>query len=196
MTWEDAWREGRTGWDAGCASPTLRRLVAEGSVAPGRALVPGCGAGYDVFALAADDRVAVGLDLAPTAGERFAALREQQSLSADHAQIVIGDFFGYLPEARFDVIFDYTFLCAIEPDQRQAWAEKMDALLADGGELITLIFPVTDVPMRPGGPPYCMSPELVRELLEPRFAHHVLEPVTESNPGREGKEWLGRWRRR
>lgn len=195
MTWEDAWREGRTGWDAGAAAPALRRLVAEGTLPAGRALVPGCGAGYDVFALAADDRVAVGLDLAPTAAKRFEALREERGLSANRAPLVIGDFFAFEAKAPFDLIYDYTFLCAIEPERREDWARRVDALLAPDGELVTLIFPIVDQPMNPGGPPHPMSPDLVRELLEPRFEATFLEPLTESHPGREGKEWLGRWRR-
>ena len=173
----------------------LRSLLQAGQVPGGRALVPGCGAGHDVFALAADDRQALGLELAPTAAARFETLREGLGIGADQAAIEVGDFFSYEPEQPFDVIWDYTFLCAIEPAERQAWARQMDRLLAPNGELYTLIFPVVDRPLNPGSPPHPLSPELVRGLLEPLFEAHLLEPVSTSHPGREGKEWLGRWRR-
>ncbi|MCZ7685418.1 MAG: TPMT family class I SAM-dependent methyltransferase [Sandaracinaceae bacterium] len=52
MSWEDAWREGRTGWDAGGSPPALIELGARGVLPAGRALVPGCGAGWDVLTLA------------------------------------------------------------------------------------------------------------------------------------------------
>ena len=39
-------------FDVQCPSPCLLKLIAEGAVPPGRALVPGCGRGYDVTALA------------------------------------------------------------------------------------------------------------------------------------------------
>ena len=39
-------------------------------------------------------------------------------------------------------------------------------------------------------------PELVTELLDPILEPISLEKVERSNPGREGKEWLGRFRRR
>jgi hypothetical protein len=195
MSWEDAWREGRTGWDAGGSPPVLIELVQRGALPGGRALVPGCGAGYDVLTLATEEREVVGLDLAPTAASRFRELREQKRVSPERARAEVADFFAYEPDARFDLVWDYTFLCAIDPSRRPAWVEKMDALLAPGGELVTLIFPATEEPPFGAGPPFALPPQEVRALLAPRFVPIVLEPVAHSHPGREGMEWLGRWRR-
>lgn len=196
MSWEDAWQEGRTGWDAGASAPVLAELVARGGVAKGgRALVPGCGAGYDILTLASICQEVVGLDLAPTAAARFESLRAERGISSEVARVVTGDFFEFEFEAPFDLIFDYTFLCAIDPSERERWAARVDELLAPGGELITLIFPASPVPMRPGGPPFPLMPEHVRALLEPRFSAIELRPVEETHPGREGLEHLGRWRR-
>lgn len=44
----------------GNSSPALLKLIAEGKIPNGRALVPGCGRGYDVVALASDKRIATG----------------------------------------------------------------------------------------------------------------------------------------
>lgn len=79
------------------------------------------------------------------------------------AKFSTDDFFT-LEGRKFDVIYDYTFLCAIEPNMRKSWAEKMKQLLKPGGELVTLIFPLET---REGGPPYAMSIDLVTNLLEP-----------------------------
>ena len=162
----------------------------------GRALVPGCGAGYDVFTLASDEREVVGLDIAPTAAERFEALRRERGIAAERATIVSADFFAFDAEP-FDLIFDYTFLCALDPSVRPTWAKRVDALLADGGELVTLIFPAVAEPPLGQGPPFPLHPADVRGLLEPiGFEAIELAPVTRSHPGREGLEHLGRWRRR
>jgi hypothetical protein len=198
MSWQEAWREERTPWDAGEAAPSLIDLVNGEELPTGRALVPGAGSGYDVLALASPDRHAVGLDLADGARERFESLRKKQGVSEAWAELVVANFFDWQPDEPFDVIWDYTFLCAIEPQMRPRWAERVDELLAPGGELVTLIFPVVDPsdnkdPM--DGPPYPMSPELVRGLLEPRFEAFYLEPAARSHEGREGMEWVGRWRR-
>ena len=196
MTWEKAWREGRTGWDAGGSPPILHELVQAGALPSGRALVPGCGAGYDVFTLAADDREVIGLDVAPTAAARFEALREERGIATDRARIVTEDFFAYRPEAPFDLIWDYTFLCALDPSVRPVWARKVDELLAPEGEILTLIFPAVDAPPLGEGPPFPLRPDDVRALLEPTFEAIELRPVERSHEGREGMEHLGRWRRR
>lgn len=199
MSWQQAWREGRTPWDAGAASPCLVDLVASGTLPDGHALVPGAGAGWDVLALASPTRHALGLDLAEGAAARFAELRDARGVPADRADYRVADFFAFEPRQRFDLIWDYTFLCAIEPDRRDDWAARIDDLLTDAGEIITLIFPIRDIDQPPPadaeGPPYPMHPDLVRDLLVPRFEAVELRPVAHSHPGREGMEWLGRWRR-
>lgn len=195
MSWEIAWKEGRTPWDAGASPPVLVELVESGALPDGTALVPGAGSGYDVLTLAAPGRRVVGLDLSDVAIGRFERLRAEAGVPAQRAQMVRSDFFEYEPAGPLDLIWDYTFLCALEPSRRTEWARRMDELLAPDGELVTLVFPVREGDPDEG-PPYPMSPDLVRSLLEPTFEAAVLEPVLRSHPSREGKEWLGRWRRR
>ncbi|MBX3270711.1 MAG: methyltransferase domain-containing protein [Sandaracinaceae bacterium] len=195
MSWEAAWREGRTGWDAGASAPALVELAARGVLPEGRALVPGCGAGHDVFTLVSATREVVGLDIAPSAAARFEALRAERGIPAERARIVTGDFFAFR-EGPFDVIFDYTFLCALDPSVRGTWAKKVDSLLAPEGELVTLIFPAVERPLRGEGPPFPLWPREVRALLEPLgFEAIELAPAPRTHPGREGMEHLARWRR-
>ena len=64
--WHECWERGvpiGTSFDTGTPSPALQELIAEGSIPTGRALVPGCGRGYDVVALACKERYAVGIDM-------------------------------------------------------------------------------------------------------------------------------------
>lgn len=121
------------------------------------------------------------------------------------------------PKEGFDIIWDYTFLCAMPPEFREKWAKNMRRLIAPDGELVTLIYPLGVSSPRcfsradrgageyEGGPPYAMSRELVSSLLEPQalssklrkdddvvqgFESTYMEPVTGglSHPSREGKE--------
>jgi len=201
MSWEDAWRQGRTGWDAGAPVPALVDLLAGDTELPeGRAMVPGCGSGYDAFVLAEAGWSVTGLDIAPTAAERFRALRDEKGLTPEHAEIVIGDFFTLEPEAPFDLGWDYTFLCAIDPERREEWAATTHRLIREGGMLCTLIFPVnlddtSETTREDFGPPYRLHPEWVERLLERRFELLELGRIERSHPGREGMEWLARWRR-
>ena len=62
--WNAAYEGGDTPWDKGYASPPLIEFLKLQSIS-GRVLVPGCGAGHDVRALAAEGAEVVGLDIAP-----------------------------------------------------------------------------------------------------------------------------------
>ena len=194
MSWENSWQEGRTGWDAGAPSPALVALSESGPLTAKTAHVPGCGSGYDVFQLAKSGIKATGLDLAPTAAKRFSTVREEYGLSASEADIQTGNFFEHQPAQPYDLVWDYTFLCALQPEDRRSWAEKMRTLIAPDGELVTLIFPIRPVRENDAGPPFQITPDLVKNLVEGLFEPIYLEPVVASHPGREGLEWLGRWR--
>lgn len=101
-------------------------------------------------------------------------------------------------DARYDLIYDATFLCSLLPARRADWAAKLrDELLVEHGELVTLIFPHATFE---GGPPFAMSPELLASLLLPHGFHcvHLQETTMEhrARPGFRAREWLACWRLR
>ncbi|KAF3954971.1 hypothetical protein CMV_019754 [Castanea mollissima] len=65
--WEKSWEQGVTPWDLGQPTPILVHLHQTGALPKGRALVPGCGSGYDVAAIACPERYVVGLDISDIA---------------------------------------------------------------------------------------------------------------------------------
>uniref|UniRef100_A0A453QQR0 Thiol methyltransferase 2 n=1 Tax=Aegilops tauschii subsp. strangulata TaxID=200361 RepID=A0A453QQR0_AEGTS len=68
--WEKSWETGVTPWDLGKPTPIIEHLVKSGTLPKGRALVPGCGMGYDVVALASPERFVVGLEISNIAAEK------------------------------------------------------------------------------------------------------------------------------
>lgn len=57
---------------------------------------------------------------------------------------------------------------AIFVDMRQDWARAWADLIAPGGELVTLMFPIGGNPAgAPQNPPWSVTPELYQELLLP-----------------------------
>lgn len=175
-------------FDAARVEPAFAKLLSTSSVAKvgGAALVPGCGRGYAVAALARAGMKATGLEIAPSAVEAARAHLDSESLPAGSYAVDNADFFEWKPSSKYDLIYDCTFLCAIPPERRGAWAEQMEAMLAPDGTLVTLIFPVRD-PLFDGGPPYCMSLELVRSLLQPRgFAEASMREVPAEELARGG----------
>eukprot|EP00913_Durusdinium_trenchii_P005366 g5005.t1 len=136
-------------WDVGEASPTLMevlKLKSLGDCSGQRVLVPGCGRAYDAVALAEygfSSVVAVDLsESAADAAKQF--LSECKSPAASKIEAVCADFFKLDLEPKADVIWDCTFLCALDPSVRVAWAQKTHSLLKPGGTLLTCIFPICD----------------------------------------------------
>ncbi len=109
-----------------------------------------------------------GVDIAPLAVERCKeALNKRGAETSPETLRKIAvqqaDFFTFRPPARFDFVFDYTFFCAIEPSMRVEWAQQMHRLIAPGGLLFTLVFPIGDYPH---GPPFAVSVDAYRKLLD------------------------------
>jgi len=196
MSWEQAWQEGRTGWDAGESSPELVALVESGALPEGRAFVPGAGSGYDVLTLASVRRCALGVDMAPTARLRFTELRDAAGIPAEQADMQVSDVLAFEDAQGFDMWWDYTFLCALDPPDRLRWAERVKALLAPQGELWVLVFPLKAIREDADGPPYVLSVALVEELLGDEFETVSVREPGGSHSGREGNELIACFRRR
>ena len=217
--WERMWAGGLApgaAFDAGRAEPALVALLAASptpALPVGRALVPGCGRGYAVAALADAGYDALGVDIAPTgvaaARAHLAAARPEGG--GARCRVERADFFepGECGGSEaFDLVYDCTFLCAIPPERRAAWAERVDAQLRPGGELVALVFPApapgapdpadaADTAAAAGrGPPFAISPRLVERLLAPRgFERVLVEAVPEARRARAGREFITRWRK-
>lgn len=193
MDWRQAWKTGVTPWDAGASPPALRSLLDRDAVPGGRILVPGCGTGYDLASLARDDREVVGIDLSEDA--RTAFLSRHPDLPGSVAYEVT-DFFSYAPAEGFDFVWDYTFFCALDPDQRSSWSQTMGRLVKPSGVLATLLFPFEDPVSDRQGPPWPINTGMVRGYIEDVFEELDTAEVELTHPGREGKERLALWRRR
>ena len=211
--WESGLQPGDK-FDALKPLPALVKMVEEGSVPTGRALVPGCGRGYDVVLLATPERQATGLDIAPlaiaAAEEFYSNLPDDKKPPRESVSFQTTSFFD-MPEDednKFQFIYDYTFFCALDPSIRQQWGEKMAALVSTGGELCTIMFPIGE---KEGGPPFKVSIEDYKSILEPLgFEAFQLEmlPAELCHEGRDGKTpmpglsgglmttAIGRWRKK
>ncbi|KFK37216.1 hypothetical protein AALP_AA4G228900 [Arabis alpina] len=190
--WEKSWEEGATPWDLGKPTPIIVHLNETGSLPNGRALVPGCGTGYDVVAMACPDRHVVGLDVSKTAVERSS--KKFSSLpNAKYFSFLCEDFFTWELAEKFDLIVDYTFFCAFEPSVRPLWAQRTEKLLKPDGELITLMFPIEE---RAGGPPYTVSVSDYEKVLIPLgfVATSIVDNELAVGP-RKGIEMIGRWKK-
>ncbi|KAK2768648.1 hypothetical protein FQN54_000504 [Arachnomyces sp. PD_36] len=207
-----------------------------------RALVPGCGRGVDVLLLASFGYDAIGVEYSEKAVEVCRKEAEENGdkypvrdneVGRGEVRFLVGDFFKNdwvmapgLELGQFDLIYDYTFFCALNPSLRPTWALRMTQLLAPSprGNLICLEFPTTKAPSA-SGPPFASPPEVYMEhlshpgedivygdngkvrmdpLREPsekgleRVVHWQPENTHSVGKDEEGnvRDWLAIWRRR
>lgn len=166
VNWAQHYADGHTPWDHASAHPELAARLRRGELsvpAPGaRALIPGCGRGHDALALATMGWVVTALDQVP-ALETLVNSR----LNPLGGEYQLGDALTWAPasgEPGVDLIFDHTFLSAIEPEQRPLFADLVRRSLRRDGQLVCLLFPVGK-PLSDGGPPYGIDVAQVEELL-------------------------------
>ncbi|CAN6830869.1 unnamed protein product [Brassica oleracea] len=104
--WEKCWEDGVTPWDQGRATPLILHLLDSSSLPLGRTLVPGCGGGHDVVAMANPERFVVGLDISEKALKK-ANETYGSAPNAKYFAFMKEDFFTWRPDELFDLIFDY-----------------------------------------------------------------------------------------
>lgn len=140
IQWNDMYKSATTPWDRGCPNPALSEILARRdlvgeptTVDPAmgkrrkRALVPGCGKGYDVLLLAAFGYDAYGLEMSELAleaaranevkskGEELYKTRDER-VGSGKVTWIVGDFFkddwfktvDASFDGTFDLLYDYT----------------------------------------------------------------------------------------
>nr|GAT54787.1 S-adenosyl-L-methionine-dependent methyltransferase [Mycena chlorophos] len=163
----------------------------------GRALVPGCGGGYDAIYLGTLGFETTGLDISPTALE----IARQRVPEGVNVQFEQHDFFSLkvFEEEKFDLVYDYTFFCAIPRNLHAGWGSQMRQLVKPGGYLITLVFPIVPEPDILNGPPWPVRPSLYDEPLQgPQGGEweKVVDRVPNTSvPGHIDHEHLIVWRK-
>ncbi|TVU12541.1 hypothetical protein EJB05_46192, partial [Eragrostis curvula] len=180
--WEKSWEVGVTPWDLGKPTPVIEHLVRSGTLPKGRVLVPGCGMGYDVVALASPERYVVGLDISDIAVKK--AKEWSSSLpNADYFTFIVEDFFKWTPSEQFELIFDYT--------HEGGWVFLASVLCVRIS--YAALKQISD---QDGGPPYNNTVADYQKVLEPLgFKAVLMEDNELAIKPRKGYEKLGRWKR-
>jgi len=182
--WESRYRTGDMPWEKGAAHPALIAFLKSNPLR-GRVLVPGCGTGHDVRALAATADEVVGFDISLSA-----VTRAKAHPAVGGERYVNGDLFALPPSLRgvFDVVFEHTCFCAIPPERRVDYVSAVATALVPIGILLAVFY--LDPGLDPGetGPPFGVTREELDALFGSRFklVREWMPPAT--YPGREARE--------
>jgi len=183
--WDGRWAEGNTPWDMGHAAGPFESALTEGLIAPpGRALVPGCGAGHDARLLARAGFEVNGIDVSPRAVAHARILARAEGVAATFE---VADLFA-LPEhlSGMDLVLEYTCFCAIDPTRRDDYVRSVAGALRPGGRLLGLFFLIEPEE----GPPFGATEEEIRHRFGAHFEIDVARMPTDSHPARQGTEML------
>ena len=178
--WNNRYENNQIGWDLGGVSPALKFWMDQLPDKSASILIPGAGNAYEV-----DYLVTLGftnitvIDIAP----KLVAALKQRFASVNEVTIILGDFFEL--EGKFDVVLEQTFFCAIDPELRSQYVDKMIDLLTDKGQLLGVLFNRSFI----GGPPFGGSTEEYEVLFRDKFEAKFL-PCDVSHPARKGSEVL------
>ena len=196
--WEQMWaangglRRGAA-FDVGGASPALTAWAARQQGAPpgAKAVIPGAGRSYDVLAKLGYQTST--WDIAPSAVNAAKSMLVEDEIPkeiTERISIEERNFFDAGSDAGFDLAWDCTFLCAIQLEQREAWAARYAKLIKPGGMLVSLVFPVfpENHERRGVGPPFHLDTSIVKGLLEP----HGFRVIEERSPLPEDEQHLKR----
>jgi SAM-dependent methyltransferase len=194
--WNERYLKGDTPWEKGVPAPPLLEFLEKadhGIWGVRGVLVPGCGTGHDVRALATRGIPALGLDLAEEAYRRAA---EHPAVGGESYEL--GDFLDpdWREGKRFSAIWEHTCFCAIHPGRRDDYAAACAELIEPGGCLVGVFFLN---PYDPGeewsGPPFPSEVEKLDACFSPWFTRELAWTPERAYPGREGREWLAVYRR-
>lgn len=194
--WEQRYRSGDTPWEKGQAAPPLTELLEKieaGDWGRGPILVPGCGLGHDVRALGVLGIPLVGVDVSQSAVERARAFPR-----AGDETYELADFLNpaWRDGREFSAVWEHTCFCAIDPGDRSRYAEAVAGCLPPGGLLAGVFFLN---PYDPGeeasGPPFGVTVAELDGWFSPWFERVDGWMPRGGFPGREGREWLGLFRK-
>ena len=176
---------GRIPWDFGGVPKSLKVFL-DSHHGPGAVLIPGAGSGYEIEAFASRGWDVIGIDFS-----KVAVARARRLLGPLADKVYEGDFFTYpFREGWFDVVYERTFLCALLPDFRLRYAQRIAQLVAPAGVLCGFFFlGPEDEP-----PPYPISQYQLDDLLGNWFEKIEDTAVEDSLPLFAGKERWQIWR--
>lgn len=189
VDWAHRYESGDTPWDVGGPHPELSIRLQDGRLAPStetcRALVVGAGLGHDALAFARRGWHVTAIDTVADLAARVGPLLERES-----GRYLVADALTFEDEDPFDLVWDHTFFCAIDPALRSTWGERARDLVAPSGVFVSLVFPVGK-PEDEGGPPHGMTAEDVHGALGPLFRVTEHARVDRPVPRRTWREeWL------
>lgn len=133
--WNSRYLNKETGWDLRQVSPPLQAYINQLENKNIAILIPGCGNAYEAQYLAEQGFTNITLiDIAESVVQDL----QLKLKDFDTIKILHQDFFNH--DGAYDLILEQTFFCALSPNLRTAYVQKMYSLLNPNGKLVGVLF--------------------------------------------------------
>lgn len=161
--WSERYQKSETPWDMEGANPALKSILPQLKLAKQKVLVPGCGRGHDAALLAEQGHIVTAVDFSSD------AIAEAKRIYGGIANLtfVQADIFEFvkLHAGTFDLIFEHTLYCAIDPALRNSLVTAWKKALQPRGQILAIFFAIS----KRTGPPFGGSEWELRARLKKDF---------------------------
>ncbi|GIL17539.1 MAG: hypothetical protein BroJett040_12900 [Oligoflexia bacterium] len=182
--WTKIYQTEEPRWELNQPAPALVDMLPRLKISKSRVLVLGCGSGNDAAFFAQAGHLVTAIDISPEALQR--ARSKYGHLT--NLTFIESDVFtlGQEYSGQFDVIFEHTCYCAIQPERRNELVKTWRRLLSPGGHLLGVFFAME----RRSAPPFGGTEWELRERLKKYFHFIFWGRWHQSIQNRNGKELL------
>ena len=178
--WESKYKNNKTGWDIGYISTPMKFYIDQLTNKELHILIPGAGNGHEIeYLYNKGFRNLTVIDIAeqPLKNIKY-RIPDFPSIKLIHQ-----NFFEH--HKSYDLILEQTFFCALHPDYRKAYVQKMYHLLNEQGKVAGLFF---DFKLTAVGPPFGGSKVEYYQLFKSKFQINILEKCYNSIKPRHDRE--------
>lgn len=181
--WDNRYRDERDGWDLGQAPDWLDQHAKH--LPASKVLVVGCGRGHDALSFAKAGHEVQAIDFSPRAIEDAKAastafgptqLRFRLADVFDMGQGELADMAG-----AFDLVWEQTCLCAIEPARRKDYFQAVSRVLRPGGQWHAILW----AHGKEGGPPFHLDAKLVQAMVPEGFTQESQQDILDPEGSRK-----------
>ncbi|CAN1485376.1 thiopurine S-methyltransferase [Flavobacteriaceae bacterium] len=178
--WEERYQKGEISWNVGNVTKPIKEYIDQLTDKNIKILIPGAGNGYEFeYLIEKGFKNSFVVDYAETPLENL----KKRIPNLDNNQIINADFFEL--EGKYDLIIEQTFFCALNPELRMEYVQKMKSLLNPKGKIVGILF---QFPLTTEGPPFGGSKEEYNALFANDFSIITMETASNSIKARAGKE--------
>ena len=183
--WDKKYINKEDRWDLGHLTPFFKDYESQISKND-TVLVPGCGRGYDAIYYSKRNHDVYALDYSNYSINYLKSRKIKENLNL---KILKCDFFNLSKKYNnmFDIIIEYTFFCAIHPNNRICYVKKCHDLLKDNGKIAGIFLPLNKTENH-NSPPYIVDIKSLLKIFEKYFKINYIKHDFNSVPTRIGNE--------